>query len=177
MDDFTEDAAMTIARLMCASARTAPKTTGADDIKISILPKESFGKLAAKMEELSEERGKAFFSRDARNVLNSDAVVLIGVLNKPVGLNCGACGHDCKDYLKFKKEGADFPGPICVYKSIDLGIALSSAAKTASMHNADNRMMYTIGVAARHLGMIEGDVVIGIPISLKGKNIYFDRKA
>jgi len=176
MDDFTKEAAMTIARLMCASARTAPKTTGVDDIKISILPEERFQDIAACMEELAEERGKSYFARDAKNLLNSDAAIIIGVNNRPVGLNCGACGHDCKTFLKYRKEDADFPGPICVYKSIDLGIALSSAVKTASIHNADNRMMYTIGIAARRLHLIEGDVVIGIPISLKGKNIYFDRK-
>ena len=58
---------------------------------------------------------------------------------------------------------------------MDLGIALGSAAKTASILNADNRIMYRVGVAARKLGLIEGEVVAGIPISATGKSIYFDR--
>ncbi|HPR41388.1 MAG TPA: DUF2148 domain-containing protein [Candidatus Methanofastidiosa archaeon] len=176
MEDYVEDAAMTIAKLMCASARTAPKAKATDDITISIVPKEKIGSLADKMQEISCEKGWAFYLRDSKNVLDSDAIVLIGARNRPMGLECGGCGHDCKTLLELRKENADFPGPVCVFKSMDLGIALSSAAKTASMHNADNRMMYTVGVAAMRLGLIEGDIAIGIPISIKGKNIYFDRK-
>ncbi|MCL6650529.1 MAG: ferredoxin domain-containing protein [Chloroflexi bacterium] len=59
---------------------------------------------------------------------------------------------------------------------MDLGIALGSAAKTASIFNADNRIMYRAGVAARRIGMMDADVVVGIPISATGKSIYFDRK-
>ncbi len=72
--------------------------------------------------------------------------------------------------------GQDFVGPTCVYKSLDLGIALGSAAKTASMLNVDNRIMYRIGTAAKRLNQLpEATVIMGIPLSAKGKNIYFDR--
>ncbi len=56
-----------------------------------------------------------------------------------------------------------------------MGIALGSAVKTASLLNADNRIMYRIGPVAREMGLVEADVVIGIPISATGKSIYFDR--
>ena len=70
----------------------------------------------------------------------------------------------------------DFNGPNCIFKSLDLGIALGSAAKTASILNVDNRIMYRIGTAARRLKlMTEASVIMGIPISAKGKSIYFDR--
>jgi uncharacterized ferredoxin-like protein len=36
-------------------------------------------------------------------------------------------------------------------------------------------MMYTIGAAAKALNLLEADVIIGIPLSAAGKNIYFDR--
>ncbi len=58
---------------------------------------------------------------------------------------------------------------------IDLGIALGSAVKTASIHNVDNRIMYRAEVVARKLGMIEGEVVVGIPLSVTGKSPFFDR--
>jgi uncharacterized ferredoxin-like protein len=62
-------------------------------------------------------------------------------------------------------------------KLLDLGIALGSAAKTAMDLNVDNRIMYRIGVAATRLGYLPGSsVVMGIPLSVKGKNIYFDRR-
>jgi uncharacterized ferredoxin-like protein len=35
--------------------------------------------------------------------------------------------------------------------------------------------MYRIGVSARKLGMIEGQLAVGVPLSAAGKNIYFDR--
>jgi uncharacterized ferredoxin-like protein len=36
--------------------------------------------------------------------------------------------------------------------------------------------MYTVGVAVKRLGLMPGQVILGIPLSVKGKNIYFDRK-
>ena len=63
-----------------------------------------------------------------------------------------------------------------IFKALDLGIALGSAAKTASMLNVDNRIMYRVGTAASKLSLLpEATVIMGIPVSAKGKNIYFDR--
>jgi len=59
---------------------------------------------------------------------------------------------------------------------MDLGIAVGSAVKTASMLNVDNRVMYSVGVAALRLGMVKGNLALGIPLSATGKSIYFDRK-
>jgi uncharacterized ferredoxin-like protein len=56
-----------------------------------------------------------------------------------------------------------------------MGIALGSAVRTAGLLCADTRIMYRIGVAARRLGLIDADYVMGIPLSATGKNIYFDR--
>jgi uncharacterized ferredoxin-like protein len=71
----------------------------------------------------------------------------------------------------------DFVGPNCIFKLLDLGIALGSAVKTASVLNVDNRIMYRIGVAAKRLNLLpEASIIVGIPLSAKGKNIYFDRK-
>jgi len=44
------------------------------------------------------------------------------------------------------------------------------------MLNVDNRIMYRIGTAAKRLNQLpEATVIMGIPLSAKGKNIYFDR--
>lgn len=70
----------------------------------------------------------------------------------------------------------DYCGPNCVIRMADLGIALGSAVKTASIHNVDNRIMYTAGVGALSLGWMEGcNVAYGIPLRASCKNIYFDR--
>jgi len=58
---------------------------------------------------------------------------------------------------------------------MDLGIALGSAVKMASELNVDNRIMYTVGAAAKDLQIMDADGMVGIPLSMTGKNIFFDR--
>jgi len=61
-------------------------------------------------------------------------------------------------------------------KLINRSIALDSATKIAADMNVDNRIMHSIVPAAIKLGLCEGDDIEGILLSVKGKNIYFDRK-
>jgi hypothetical protein len=93
-----------------------------------------------------------------------------------VGLDCGACGYpDCKSLEQQAKNAGEFSGPICAFRLLDMGIALGSAVKTASMLNVDNRIMYRIGTVARETQMVDWDFVMGIPLAATGKNIFFDR--
>jgi uncharacterized ferredoxin-like protein len=174
-----ETGLMNVAGLMLISARTAPKSGGVDDVFTAIVSEAEKDRLADEMDKIGEERQIAGFQRDARNVRDSGLVVLIGVKGtKKFGVNCGACGYaSCDEFEKAeKKNWQNFVGPTCVFKSLDLGIALGSASKTASVLNVDNRIMYRIGTAAKRLNMLpESTVIMGIPLSTKGKNIYFDR--
>jgi uncharacterized ferredoxin-like protein len=171
------------ASLMAISARTAPKTRGVDSVKTLVLTGSDLEPLAAAMEKKVEEKSTQilFFKRDADNVRASAAVLLIGVSRNPkkmeLPLNCGACGYkNCKDLLAAgKREGEDFTGPLCIFQAVDLGIALGSAAKLAGELNIDNRMMYSIGAAAKKLNLLDSDLIVGIPLSVTGKNPYFDR--
>jgi uncharacterized ferredoxin-like protein len=166
----------TITELMAVAARTAPKAAGQDFIKIEIIEGESLTTLADAMVAYGTKTGKKNFDRDGNNIRKSEALVLIGLKDsKTVNLNCGACGYDQCNQLPKAKDGAEFKGPHCAYRLMDLGIALGSAVKTAGLLNADNRIMYRVGVLARQMKLIDADVVIGIPISATGKNIYFDR--
>lgn len=172
-----EEYLKTVAGMMAVAARTAPKAKGEDFIEIKILSGADLGKLADAMLQYGLESGKLNFDRDGENVRASDAVLLLS-LKEPLylGLNCGACGFaTCVELEKALKEGPEFNGPLCAWRLVDLGIALGSAVKTASLFNADNRIMYRIGVAALRAAMIEGEVAIGIPLSATGKSIYFDR--
>ena len=168
-----------VAKLMMVSARTAPKSGGRDDVETLLVYGDEKDKIAEEMERLGKERNAKGFLRDGKNVRDSAAVILIGVEGtKSFGLNCGGCGYKtCADFDKAARtKGMDFTGPNCIFKSLDMGIALGSAAKTAMDNNADNRIMYRIGTAAARLGLIKkSSVVMGIPISAKGKSIYFDR--
>ncbi|MEM0215951.1 MAG: DUF2148 domain-containing protein [Candidatus Bathyarchaeia archaeon] len=152
-DEAEFNAALTVANLMVASARTAPKAMGVDNIIAAIVTGEDKDRLADRMMEspslpIPQER----VQKQVMNVRNADAVVLIGV-----------------------KIDANADETQRILRLIDLGIAIGSAVKMASLLNVDNRVMYTVGRAAQDLKMIEGDVVFGIPISIRGSNIFFDR--
>jgi uncharacterized ferredoxin-like protein len=170
------EATQIIAELMRISARTAPKTKGEDFLQVQVVDGPRLDKLAAEMEAYGLSSHKSNFDRDAASIRGSAGVVLIGLKDaSTAGLNCGACGYPrCKD-LPAPIEGSEFRGPFCAYRLMDLGIALGSAAKTASALNADSRIMYRAGVLARRMGLIDADVVIAIPIAATGKSIYFDR--
>ncbi len=171
-----------VAELMALSARTAPKGRGQDSIVIKLAIGEDLKRLTEEMHRLGESTGIKIFLRDSGNMDKSDACVLIGCKSADLlGLDCGGCGYaTCKDMLKAQKSNPlkekPFRGPNCVIKMADLGIALGSAAKTASIHNVDNRIMFTAGVGALSLGWMEGcNVAYGIPLKASGKSIYFDR--
>lgn len=172
-----KDTVKMVGDLMAVAARTAPKAVGEDYIEISVLSDSERVALGKDMIQIAKERGIQGFERDGKNVLDSDVVVLVGLLpHKGVGLNCGACGYaTCNEFNSRSFEG-DFKGPNCVIRALDLGIALGSSAKLASELNVDNRIMYRIGVSARRLGLAKGNVVHGIPLSATGKNIFFDRQ-
>lgn len=172
-----KDAIRMVADLMCVAARTAPKAVGKDFIVTGVVEGDALRKLAEGMVEYGKASGKINYDRDSANVAASSACVLIGLKNAEVcGLNCGACGYDkCVD-LPDLHDGSESRGPVCVWRSVDMGIAVGSAVKVASIHNIDNRIMYRVGVLARKMGFIDGDIVIGIPLSVTGKSIYFDRR-
>ncbi len=176
------NAVRTVADLMALSARTAPKGRGQDSIVIKIAIGEDLRRLTEEMRRLGEATGIKIFLRDSGNMDKSDACVLIGCKSTDIlGLDCGGCGFDtCKEMLAAQKinvlQKKPFHGPNCVIKMADLGIALGSAAKTASIHNVDNRIMFTAGVGALSLDWMEGcSVAYGIPLKAAGKSIYFDR--
>ena len=109
-------------------------------------------------------------ARDAGNIECSPAIVIVGVEANPSGLNCGFCGKPTCEAL----QAAD---GICAFNSIDLGIATASAAEVAGRFHVDNRIMYSIGRAALDLNLLGPKVkqALGIPLSVTGKNPFFDR--
>lgn len=110
-----------------------------------------------------------FLFRDAENVLNAEAVMIIGTDQQVQGLNCGHCGYDTCAAKPFVVP--------CTINSVDLGIAIGSACATASDWRLDTRVMFSVGWAAQRLGML-GDCkcVMAISVSASSKNPFFDRK-
>jgi uncharacterized ferredoxin-like protein len=169
-----------LAKSILLAARTAPKAKGVDDIVTALVEKDDVEVLASTMEKLADQKGEGFIflKRDAANLRKAGAAVLIGV--KPsgsAGFDCKACGFEtCVEMLNRQKVEAEFKGPNCMFKYVDLGIAVGAAVAKAKDFCIDNRVMYTVGAAARVSGLLDADVVFGIPLSVTGKNIFFDRK-
>lgn len=161
-----------VAEFMAASARTAPKTRGIDNIEVIVIDEgPDKDKLIKKMNELSEKLAKPSMGRDAGSIRDSLQIVVIGVRSVPAGLDCGFCGYPkCAELSK--------SGGVCAYNSIDLGISVGSAVSMAGSFHIDNRVMFSIGKAAMDLGFFGKDVkqALGIPLSVTGKSPYFDRK-
>ena len=181
-----EKSAVTMAAaLMAASARTAPKGRAVDSTTSLVLIDDDLEKLALAMERKAAEKPdylSSVYRRDADNVRNSGCVLLLGVTGEPKKIeqpiDCGACGFaSCEHLSKARKKAKtkDFVGPVCIFQAMDLGIALCSSAKLAAELGIDNRMMYTVGAAAQSLRLLDSDIIIGIPLSVTGKNPYFDR--
>ncbi len=159
------------AERMCAAARTAPKARGIDKIVTGIITEDEKDAVIAEMRRLFDETGAAFFERDAKNLEISGAVVLIGTTGGPKGVPaCGFCGYkDCSEMAANNGH--------CAYDDIDLGIAVCSAVSVAANNRIDNRIMFSVGVAAKRLGYLGEDVkkILAVPLSTLGKSPYFDR--
>jgi uncharacterized ferredoxin-like protein len=159
-EEVVKESAVQVARLMALSAITAPKARGVDNVVVGVLKdRAAMERLAEAMEKMAEQMGD-FFKRDADNIRRSTAVVLIGCKIKNIDV----------------KTPPGYPYDLnLVLNILNLGIAVGSAAKTASLHNVDNRVMFSAGFAAQMLKLIDADVVLAIPLSATSKNIYFDR--
>lgn len=168
--DGRKDQVVAVAKTMMAAARTAPKGKGTDRLEIITLYGDDLHRLAEEMRRYSEKSGFKFFLRDADNVEQSEAVVLLGTTYGIFNLNCGFCGFPtCVEKEKF-------PAVPCAFNSGDLGIAIGSAVSVAADMRIDNRVMYSVGRAALDLGLLgECKAAYGILLSCKGKNPYFDR--
>ena len=159
-------------RKMMIAARTAPKARGRDYIETILVYGEELNELAQEMEKIGKEYKVDFFLRDADNVRQSDCVVLIGTVYNVRELNkvCGFCNYDnCGEC--FKNNG------VCAYNNIDLGIAIGSAVSVAADLRVDNRVMFSAAKAAMKLHYFESDVksACAIPVSVKGKSLFYDR--
>ena len=174
-EQMEKEAILQTAARMCAASRTAPKTRGVDDIYTLVFTEEDKDALEGKMREFAEREGneavREWYQRDADNVHAAGAVLLVGAKKAYRGVQkCGFCGFE--NCGACKAAGAN-----CAYVYVDLGIALSSAAATAGDERVDSRIMFSVGKAAMELAFVSKDIVWqGIPLSVGGKNIFFDRK-
>ncbi len=187
------DALRHVAELCAVAAMTAPKSGGQLFSKgakpfietVIVEDRETLNRLAAWLRERGTKLKAPIWFRDADTAEKLDLVLFIGLAKwYPPVYDCGACGYaTCAEFLRAREhqkpqgiEDWEFPGPICQLRCIDLGVAVGSAAKIASINNVDARCQTRIAAAARHLGVIEADMAVALSMSISHKNIFFDRK-
>jgi uncharacterized ferredoxin-like protein len=192
-DDMRTETVRHVAGLCAAAAMTAPKSGGQLFLRGSapfietvwLEDRARQAEIAGWMRARGRERREAIWFRDADLCEHVDGVLFIGLKDwYPPVYDCGACGYaTCAEFLdattaKRKQAGQvfEFAGPTCNLRDIDLGIAVGSAAKTASINNVDCRCQTRVAVAARHLRVIAADVAVALSLSLTHKAEGFDRQ-
>jgi len=168
--DTRRERLLQVANEMMTAARTAPKGKGIDIIEIILITDKSIRDLSRAMIEYSKKTGMKFVLRDAENILNAEAMVLIGTKQQTHGLNCGYCGFNSCN------EKNNFPEIPCAINTVDVGIAIGSACSVAADHRVDSRVMFSVGRVAQEMNLMPGcSSIYGIPISCSSKSPFFDR--
>jgi uncharacterized ferredoxin-like protein len=168
--DTRTERLLQVANEMMTAARTAPKGKGFDIIEVAMIYGETIKELSEAMVEYHKKSGLNFVYRDSVNILQAEAIVLIGTKQQIHNLNCGYCGFEsCEAKNKF-------PNVPCSLNSVDVGIAIGSACSVAADHRVDSRVMFSVGRVAQELDLLHGcSNIYGIPISCSSKNPFFDR--
>ncbi|HEX3284006.1 MAG TPA: DUF2148 domain-containing protein, partial [Mycobacterium sp.] len=182
-----------VATLMAAAAITAPKSGG----QLMLAGKPPFletviiddpqirSELAGWLRARGKERREAIWFRDADVAEAVNAVLFVGLAPNwyPPNYDCGACGYaTCAEFLHASKQlrreslELEFTGPTCNLRDIDLGIAVGSAVRTASLHAIDCRCQTRVAVAARKLGYITAEIAVALSLSVTQKSVGFDRR-
>ncbi len=187
------DALRHVAQLCAVAAMTAPKSGGQLFLKgskpfietVILEDRDTLNRLADWLRARGTKLKQPIWFRDAETAEKLDLVLFIGLAKwYPPVYDCGACGYaTCAEFLraapKYRAEGSEdweFAGPICQLRCVDLGIAVGSAAKTASLNNVDARCQTRLAAAARHLDVIQADLAVALSMSVSHKNIFFDKK-
>jgi len=192
IDEMRSAIVQTVGRLCAAAAVTAPKSGGQLFLRgkppfietVLVDDRPTLQRLADWMRARGKERRQEIWFRDAAMAERIDGVLFIGLCAwYPPIYDCGACGYaTCAEFMAATKElreasdAFEFAGPQCNLRNIDLGIAVGSAAKAASMNNVDTRCQTRIAVAARKLGLIAAEVAVALSMSVTHKNVGFDNR-
>lgn len=170
--DLRANIVKALAEAVMTAARTAPKAKGRDLVEVAMITDEDIKHLSQTMIQMSEESGLKFLLRDAANILQAEAVIIIGIKqeNSVCGLNCRYCG-----YASCEAKPECTP---CMMNGVDVGIAIGSACSKIADLRLDSRVLFSAGWAAKRLDLLQGaDLIFAIPVTAASKNPFFDRKS
>lgn len=174
------------ARLLLASATTAPRVGGVGECTIHILYDEcDIEDLCQEVETMAEKnKNWQFFKRDAQMLRDADAVLLVTSLRSktdPADINCNMCGKLTCDYLRAAEElpdepGIAYPGPLCIFRANNIAYAVDGMISLARNLGIDYGLFWSAGAAAIRLGLLPKNTgfALAVGISITEKSPFRD---
>ena len=193
---FANEGLLSVAQLCAIGALKAPQMTGTTELKIEILTGEDLDPIIEVLGILGEDNTVCFGDNKTLQACKDKGtppvVMLIGgkgLGNSGLDWDCGACGFaTCKEHDKYvaeeRQKPPDFtrpsafgtPGPCCVWKAIDTGVAMDWACAVAAQNNVENRAMASVGVISQALGYLaECEIAIGLCLGPAEHEVYYNR--
>ena len=194
--DLANEGLLSVAGLCATAALKAPQMTGTMELKIEIISGEDLDPLIEVLGILGEDNTVCYGDNKTLKACKDKGtppvIMLIGgkgLGNSGLEWDCGACGFaTCAEHDKYVEEERqkppDFtrpsafgtPGPVCVWKAIDTGMAMDYVAATAAQHNVENRAMASVGAISQALGYLaECEIAIGICLGPAEYEVYYNR--
>jgi len=180
------DAVKIAARLLLASATTAPRVGGVGECTIHILDDEcDIEDLCQKVEEMATDNESwQFFLRDAQMLRDADAVLLITSLRSktdPADINCNMCGKLTCEYLREAEElprepAVAYPGPLCIFRANNIAYAIDGMISLARNLGIDYGLFWSAGAAAMRMGLLPKNTgfAMAVGISVTEKSPFRD---
>ncbi len=174
------------ARLLLASATTAPRVGGVGECTVHIVDDEcAIEDLCQKVEAMAKDnKSWQFFKRDAEMLRDADAVLLVTSLRSktdPADINCNMCGKLTCEYLREAEElpsetSIAYPGPLCIFRANNIAYAIDGMISLARNLGIDYGLFWSAGVAAIRLGLLPKNTgfALAVGISVTEKSPFRD---
>ncbi len=180
------ESAKLASKLLMASAITAPRVGGIDEVTIHRFDdRDAIEELAITVDKMaSDNPAWDFFHSDAVQISDSDAVLVMADRRSGIDAmesNCNLCGHTLCAWFKEvpKLEAAPsvaFQGPFCLLRSMNMAYALNAAVCQARELGIDHTVKMSVAAAALRLGLLpyKAGIALGMLVSVTEKNPYKD---
>ena len=181
-----KEAARIAARLLLASGTTSPRVGGVGECTIHIIEDEcDIEDLCQRIEVMAgENKGWAFFKRDAMILRDADAILVITSLRSltdPSDINCNMCGKLTCEYLREEDKlpaepGVAYTGPLCIFRANNMAYAIDGIVSQARNLGIDHGVYWSAGAAAMRLGILPRDTgfAVAVAISITEKSPFRD---
>jgi uncharacterized ferredoxin-like protein len=185
-DEKRQEAVRLAGKLLLASAVTAPRVGGIDEISVQYIEdRDTIEEMAIVIDKMaSENTAWEFFRSDAVQVKDSDVVLVMADRRSghdPMDSNCNLCGYSLcdlwRDVPKLEdKPGVAFRGPFCLLRSMNIAYALGGAVTLARQLGIDHTIKMSVGAAAVRMGLTpyKSDLALGFMASVTEKNPFKD---